>query len=329
MADLTHKFGNQQIACLALHLQGESWKKPFRNIPDSARLNFLESGYRLYGNKFNEMLTNSLNCLEKHLLNNFRVLTIVDEIYPDLLKTSINPPLAFFYAGNVDLLGKQCLAIVGTRNPSPITIRWVECITEFLGENGYCIVSGLAKGIDYCVHKSALSTGTIGVSPQSLDIEYPINNKDIYAHAKNHDKNVLIISEYPVTTVARKFHFRHRNRIIAGLCPITIFAEGGRDSGAMITANWCIKNNRTLYAIFSKMQGDNSGALYLMENNLGIDITCHLPLVTMRHSFDNTDRSIVRKGFFYIGASNWVKINKNCFSLKFLSPDQQDQDFER
>ncbi|MDH4199011.1 MAG: DNA-protecting protein DprA [Spirochaetia bacterium] len=323
MTHINH-FNEQRIACLSLHLKGASYLKYFRHPDFKNPTDFIQTGYNLYGNDFEKFFIDAKKILDIHAKDEIGMITLLDADYPFSLKNSLNPPLAIFYLGDIQLLRLKSISIVGTRKPSLITLPWLSRICDFLANNKFVLVSGLAIGVDSIVHSQGMQYGTIGVLPQSLDFRYPRIHDYLYQKARKQDR-VLLLSEYPVSTSARKFHFVHRNRIISALSPWTIFAEGGTKSGAILTAKWCIKNRRKLYLLNHDLQRNNSGGNELTSCGEGLDITHYFP-VQIHHS--EFYRHINDPGFVYLGNNTYIFIDTSDFSLKFLSPDPPDPDFE-
>lgn len=145
----------------------------------------------------------------------FSSISILDDNYPLELKEIYNPPVLLFYQGDISLLEKPKLAVVGARNCSKVGTKSVyKIITEL--KKHFVVVSGLAKGIDTAAHMSALKNGgqTIGVIGTGLDVFYPKENRSLQTFiAQKH----LLITEYGVGEQPLKYHFPERNRIIAGL----------------------------------------------------------------------------------------------------------------
>ena len=175
--------------------------------------------------------------------------SIVDEAYPALLKTIYDPPAVLFYRGCLDMFTTPlpCLAIVGTRKPSGDAMVWTYKTVRPLAAAGVKIVSGLALGIDAQAHRGAVDAGglTCAVLGTSIDNIYPKSNRPLAA--KILENSGVIISEYPPLTKFMRWHFPERNRIIAGLCQATIVVEAGKKSGALITADFALEQNREVW----------------------------------------------------------------------------------
>ncbi len=169
-----------------------------------------------------------------------------EQEYPPLLSQTDPPPPLIFAIGALHLTDKPCLAIVGSRSASAAGLRMATEISQDLGEAGFTIASGLARGIDAAAHKAALSTGTIAVIAGGVDIVYPEENRDLYEQIKEQG---LLISEMPPGTRPQGRHFPRRNRIIAGLSRGVIVIEAALRSGSLITARFALEENREVMAV--------------------------------------------------------------------------------
>ncbi len=178
-----------------------------------------------------------------------KVLTILDDEYPECLKHSIKPPFVLFYYGDISLLKdyRKNLSVVGSRDYSNYAKENVErIISELKGE--YNIVSGLAYGIDTIAHTAAINSGakTIAILGCGIDTCYPMENYKLYKEIK---KNHLVISEYPGTSTPDKQHFPLRNRIIAALSYGLLVGQASKRSGTLITVMHALENDREVMCI--------------------------------------------------------------------------------
>lgn len=178
-----------------------------------------------------------------------KVLTILDDNYPECLKHCYKPPFVLFYYGDISLLSdyRKNLSVVGSRNYSEYGKKSVErIIKELNGE--YNIVSGLAYGIDTIAHTAAIESGakTIAVLGCGIDYCYPPENKELYEEIK---KNHLIISEYPYNSISNKGQFPLRNRIIAALSYGLLVGEASKRSGTSITVMYALEGDREVMCI--------------------------------------------------------------------------------
>ncbi len=194
----------------------------------------------------------------------FPVLSILDSNYPLELKEIYNPPVLLFYQGNIELLSKPKLAVVGARQASQIGCQSVKKIIKETN-NQFVIVSGLARGIDTAEHVSALKNGgsSIAVIGSGLDVYYPTENKKLQEYMSY---NHLVLSEYFTGEQPLKFHFPERNRIIAGLCQGIVVAEAKMRSGSLITCERALEEGREVFAIPGNIiDGKSDGCHHLIQ----------------------------------------------------------------
>lgn len=177
-----------------------------------------------------------------------QLLTYWDADYPELLKNSADPPVLLFVKGSIAALQRTQVALVGTRHPSSYGRLMAEKFSRELASEGLVVTSGLARGIDTFAHKAALAAGgvTIAVMASGVDIIYPYENA---ALAKEICAQGALISEYPMSCKPEASYFPRRNRIIAGLSLGTLVIEAGQGSGALITADNAVQNNREVFAV--------------------------------------------------------------------------------
>ncbi|HFH7823418.1 TPA: DNA-processing protein DprA [Streptococcus agalactiae] len=194
----------------------------------------------------------------------FPVLSILDSNYPLELKEIYNPPVLLFYQGNIELLSKPKLAVVGARQASQIGCQSVKKIIKETN-NQFVIVSGLARGIDTAAHVSSLKNGgsSIAVIGSGLDVYYPTENKKLQEYMSY---NHLVLSEYFTGEQPLKFHFPERNRIIAGLCQGIVVAEAKMRSGSLITCERALEEGREVFAIPGNIiDGKSDGCHHLIQ----------------------------------------------------------------
>ncbi len=190
------------------------------------------------------------------------VITLTDPRYPVLLKQINDPPPFLYTKGRPETLSAgPCVALVGTRFPSPYGEEVTAEIALALVSQGFTIVSGMAKGIDAIAHRTALEHrgSTIAVWGTGIDRVYPAENRQL-AHGLA--DNGLILSEYPPGTPPLDMNFPERNRIISGLSLAVIVTEASLNSGTMITVSHALDQGRDVFAvpgqIYSMMsQGTN------------------------------------------------------------------------
>ena len=174
-----------------------------------------------------------------------KYITFFDDAYPESLKKLRFPPWILFYEGDISLLKRDCISVVGSR----ISTYYGEEVTKLIVRKNKdkVIVSGLAKGIDGIAHKEALLVGsTIGVIASGLNYIYPLENKPLYKKMK---ENHLIISEYPSYVKVKKHHFVFRNRLIAALGECLYVTQAKIKSGTMLTVNEAINLSKDVYVV--------------------------------------------------------------------------------
>lgn len=175
-----------------------------------------------------------------------RYLSIGQGLYPSLLAESDNAPPLLTAIGDIALLERPSVAMVGARNASAAACRFARGLAHDLGREGVVVVSGLARGIDAAAHEGGLATGTIGVIAGGLDIFYPPENEHLQ---RAMGEQGLVLAEMPPGTEPRARHFPYRNRIIAGLSPATLVVEAAPRSGSLITARLAAEMGREVLAV--------------------------------------------------------------------------------
>ena len=177
-----------------------------------------------------------------------KVLTCGSATYPQRLKEIYDYPPVLYVRGNPLPEDETCLAVVGTRRATVYGRQVTEEIVSDLARNKVTIVSGLAKGIDSIAHRAALEAGgrTIAVFACGLDIVYPAENANLAREIMEHG---ALISEYPLGIRPKADNFPRRNRIMSGLSLGVLVVEAGESSGALITANQALEQNRDVFAV--------------------------------------------------------------------------------
>ena len=167
-------------------------------------------------------------------------------LYPRLLAELEDAPPLLIAKGNLNLLDRQAVAIVGARNASAAACRFARGLAHDLGQHELVVVSGLARGIDSAAHDGALESGTIGVIAGGIDVVYPPENEQrqnaLYERG-------LVLAEMPPGTEPRARHFPYRNRIIAGMSSGTVVVEAAPRSGSLITARLAAEAGREVLAV--------------------------------------------------------------------------------
>jgi DNA processing protein len=162
--------------------------------------------------------------------------------YPERLREIYDPPPVLWVRGDVKLLSRPAIAVVGTRHPTPYGSGVAEMISRDLAARRLLIVSGMARGIDSCAHKGALAARmpTLAVWGTGIDIVYA---EEILATGG------AIVSEVPMGTFPAPQNFPRRNRILSGLSVAVLVVEAGENSGTRVTARCAAEQNRDLFAV--------------------------------------------------------------------------------
>lgn len=184
-----------------------------------------------------------------------RIVTLEDADYPAALLQTADPPLLLYAMGRFacDLRALPgCIAVVGSRNPTPQGAANAEAFSQALAQAGFAVVSGLALGIDGAAHAGALRCRaeeralTIAVVGTGLDVVYPKRHAEL---AQRIAQQGLLLSEYPLGMPPLAENFPRRNRIIAGLSRGTLVVEAALQSGSLITARLALEQGRDVFAI--------------------------------------------------------------------------------
>jgi DNA processing protein len=186
------------------------------------------------------------------------VLSFEDEAYPWRLREIYDPPAVLWVRGDVRVLSRAGIAVVGTRQPSPYGAGMAELLSRDLANRGLAIFSGMARGVDTAAHKGALDAGgkTVAVWGTGIDVVYPKENKKLA-------ENIVagggaIVSEYPLGTFPAPQNFPVRNRILSGMSVGVLVIEAGEYSGTRITARCAMEQNRDVYAVPGNVTNKNA-----------------------------------------------------------------------
>ena len=254
-------FSKEELVCLWFDYNDYSFSKlervlkRFDSIEGIFDKNFLKNAF--FDKDLEEIKVNLLNLdersFEEKIKNEFfkheiSAVTYVSKNYPEKLKNISEPPLVLYTKGDVSLLNKKSISIVGTRSPSEYGKIVCEKFTKELSIAGLVTISGLAFGIDTIVAESTLSVGgkTIAVLGGGLDSIYPASNTNL---AKKVVENGLLVSEYRIGVKPAAYHFVNRNRIVSALGLGTLIIEAGKKSGTMTTARFAIEQSRELFVV--------------------------------------------------------------------------------
>ncbi len=183
-------------------------------------------------------------------------ITTRDDAYPKLLRQIHDPPIGLYRKGSY-AFEHPGIAIVGSRRTTLYGQSVAKKLGAELGERGFCVVSGLARGIDTAAHEGALSVGgrTAAVLGTGLDFIYPPENLDLYRRIA---ETGAVLSEFPFGRRADRQSFAMRNRIISGICEAVVVVESDVDGGAMITARFAGEHGRLIFAVPGRIDQPSS-----------------------------------------------------------------------
>ena len=175
-----------------------------------------------------------------------RLLVLGDDEYPAPLSAIADPPPVLSVLGDVALLSRPSVAMVGARNASASGRRFARSLAEEIGQAGFVVVSGLARGIDTAAHEGALATGTVAVVAGGVDVVYPEENRTLHGRIASQG---AIVAEMPPGTEPIAALFPRRNRTISGLALGTVVVEAALRSGSLITARQALDQGREVFAV--------------------------------------------------------------------------------
>jgi DNA processing protein len=176
------------------------------------------------------------------------VLVLDDPVYPELLRHISEPAPVLFVLGDLSLLERPGVAIVGSRDHTPYGGEVARAVAWAAASAGLAVVSGMARGLDAVAHDAALDAGgaTIGVLGNGLGVVYPAANARLYRRVAEHG---LLLSEFPPGEKPTAGSFPRRNRLISGLARVTVVVEAAEGSGALITATMALEQGRDVMAV--------------------------------------------------------------------------------
>ena len=183
-------------------------------------------------------------------------ITTSDDAYPKLLREIHDPPIGLYRQGTY-AFEHPAIAIVGSRRATLYGQTVARKLGSELAARGFCVVSGLARGIDTAAHEGALAAGgkTAAVLGNGIDIIYPPENLDLYRRIA---ASGAVVTEFPFGRRADRQSFAMRNRIVAGICEGVVVVESDVDGGAMITARFAGEHGRLLFAVPGRIDQPSS-----------------------------------------------------------------------
>ncbi|MDR9414966.1 MAG: DNA-processing protein DprA [Gracilimonas sp.] len=231
--------------------------------------------------------------------NGSKIITLADPEYPALLKQIYDPPVLFWMKGNPEALSKPGVAVVGTRNTSPYGRKMAKKLTGDLADEGLCIFSGLAYGIDSIAHQTALdhNAPTVAVLGSGIDNLYPQKNADLANQIVK--SGGAVITEFSLGTKPDAVNFPVRNRIVSGMSLGVLVVESGLKGGSMITADLGLDQNREVFAVPHPLpSASGTGCNYLIKRGAAKlvqtvdDILEELPVV---HADEDNEQPVQSK----------------------------------
>jgi len=175
-----------------------------------------------------------------------RLVASCEPDFPHLLAALDHPPALLWVLGRSELLRPKAVAVVGARIASAAGQRFARGLSGDLGQGGYAVVSGMARGIDGAAHEGALASGTVAVLAGGVDDVYPREHAGLYERLA---ADGCIVSESPIGYRAQARDFPRRNRIISGLSLGVIVVEAEMRSGSLITARLAAEQGREVFAV--------------------------------------------------------------------------------
>ena len=185
--------------------------------------------------------------------------------YPNRLHDLYDPPGSLYIYGDIHLLKRPMIAIVGSRNASPEGLKNACLFAQALSKAGALIVSGLAKGVDSAAHQAVIELGpnhcTAAILGTGIDVVYPRQNIEL---SRAISQQGVLVSELPLGSGPKAWHFPRRNRIIAALALGVVVIEAAEKSGSLITARLAADLGREVFALPGPIHSANSAGCHLL-----------------------------------------------------------------
>ena len=186
------------------------------------------------------------------------------DVHINELESMKKYPQKLFYKGNLELLQKPKLSIVGTRRPSSYTKQNIAKISAGLAKRGYCIVSGAAMGVDGIAHQNAGANNTIAVMANGLDIRYPKVNNSLIGKI---EEEGLALSQFEQGFKATPWSFVVRNEVVVALGEKLIVGEADLNSGTMKSVEFALQMNKEIFVLPHRLE-QSKGTNELLKNGL-------------------------------------------------------------
>lgn len=221
-----------------------------------------------------------------------KIIPACDPDYPDILRNTPNFPAVITVLGDVSLLSREIIAIIGGRNSSMNGRNFANKLALNLSEAGFIIVSGLARGIDTAANSVIYKNHpTIAVTASGIDVVYPRENLDLYKRIT--ENGGLVITELPFATKPKPQYFPQRNRIISGLSLGVVVIEASKKSGSLITADFALNQGREVFAVSGfPLDSRCSGSNYLIKNGAKLVESADDIIESVRFSLPSQQKSL-------------------------------------
>jgi DNA processing protein len=203
-------------------------------------------------------------------------------------------PKELYSIGEIELLKRPKVSIVGTRRPSPYTMQFTRSLAKSLANRGVCIVSGGAMGVDAIAHTGAGAKNSIAVVANSLDIRYPAVNRNMI---KNIEESGLVLSQFPVTFKATPWSFVVRNELVVALGDVLVVTQADEGSGSMRSVEFAMKMGKKIFVLPHRLD-ESRGTNILLAKNLAEPIY-DIEGFSNRYGVIPKNNSIIKDDFFY------------------------------
>ena len=242
-----------------------------------------------------------------------------DPEYPQRLLEIYDPPPLLYVRGDVSVLNRHAISMVGTRRPTPYGNQVAERLARDLAERGLTIVSGMARGVDSCAHQGACKASrgaTVGVLGTGVDLMYPKENKKLFAEV---EMRGALISEFPLGSHPAPENFPIRNRVVAGMSLGVVVVQGAQYSGSLITARLGMEFGREVYGVPGNVTTDVSFAPnQLIKQGAKLvtsweDVIEELPTPIRAELFPMDETSVEERASLFIKALS--PVDKKIFGL--------------
>ena len=225
---------------------------------------------------------------------------VVQDKITELLSMK-NYPQKLFYDGNLELLKRTKISIVGSRKPTQYSRSQVQKLSSLLSKNGICVVSGGAMGIDALSHSGAGASNTIAVLPCGVDVRYPVINKNLLEDIA---RDGLLLSQFDAGFKATPWSFVVRNELVVALGAVLIVGEADVDSGTMRSVEFALKMKKEIFVLPQRL-GESEGTNRLLKDGRAKAIYDMDEFVAMfSGGLGNKNSSIVEDEFLIYCSNN-------------------------